>query len=78
MSRKDVRRRIACAEGAETEYAPMMIVLSLSWLWEVSMEGIVPDMARGRVVAIVLDGGGGEEERREVGRCWEESEEYKP
>lgn len=30
----------------------MMIVLSLSSSWEDSMEGIVPDIARGRVVIV--------------------------
>lgn len=33
---------------SEKGTAPMMIVLSLSVAWEVSIEGIVPDMDRAR------------------------------
>lgn len=45
-----------------TENIPMMRVLSLSCWWDVSMEGIVPDIARGRVCAIGARGGDANDE----------------
>ena len=44
-------------QGCGSEDAPIMTVLSLSCWWLVSIEGMVPDIARGRVV-IVCGGGG--------------------
>ena len=66
-----MRRTLRTREGSETGYscageeqagtAPMMSVLSLSSWWEVSIEGIVPDMERGRVWAITaVDEGEGD------------------
>ena len=43
------------AEGLINDNAPMMIVLSFSSLWVVSIDGIVPDMARGLVVIVLLE-----------------------
>ncbi len=49
----------------------MIMVLSLSCSPETSMEGMVPDMARGRPVVAIVCEGGGEWGERGGGGCGE-------
>jgi len=57
--------------GFDNDNAPMTIVLSFSSLFVVSMEGIVPDMERGLVMADIVPRGEGRE-KEVVVKCRED------